>query len=59
MPNQNTIHTYVVESRDGDYGEVCESYDEARTVASDDGGKVLKRTYILVGTEVTDDFTRV
>lgn len=49
---------YVVESGDGSTGDLCESYDEARAVASDEGGRVLARVYVYDRTEVLDDFTR-
>jgi len=55
---KDEVIVYVAESADGSSGDECESYDEARTVASDEGGKVLARTYYYSHTEVIDDFSR-
>lgn len=58
MAREAEVVIYVVESADGSGGQECESYDEARGVASDEGGKVLGRVYLYDRTEVYDDFSR-
>lgn len=52
------VSLWFVEAQDGSSVDQCESYDEARTVASDEGGRVLARVYSYDRTEVLDDFTR-
>lgn len=49
---------YEVEGEDGSDGQPAESYDEARSIASDEGGRVLARVYYYSHTNVLDDFSR-
>jgi hypothetical protein len=53
---RNEIAEFYVESEDGSTGERCESYDEARSIASEEGGRVLARVYVYDRTEVLDTF---
>jgi hypothetical protein len=55
---RNEVVVFIAEAADGSAGDECESYDEARTVASDEGGRVLARVYVYDRTEVLDDFAR-